>query len=84
MPSGVSGSKIIGGGTTHNAVNYLWNQITWLWVDFKQDVGSVTYLDGVPNKLELRYRVPLYMLILASVTDVMDVIWDCINFSQLR
>jgi len=58
MPPNISGSKIIGGGATHNAVGNvynpsIWNQIIWLWVDFRSDSGAITYLSGVPNRVDL-------------------------------
>ena len=66
MPNNISTSKLIGGGTTHNAVGNqynlsTWNQIIWLWVDFKHDPGAFTYLNGVPNKLNLYSGTIVYV-----------------------
>jgi hypothetical protein len=55
MPNSITGTyNFIGGGGTHNQVGNsnnttIWNQIIWIWVDFKQDPGVNTYLNGVPN-----------------------------------
>lgn len=58
MPNNITGTKLIGGGTTHNAVGNqynmtTWNQIIWLWVDFTHDLNQITYVNGVPNYIVL-------------------------------
>lgn len=51
----VSGSLLFNGTlTTHNALsNSEKAMLTYLWVDWRTDPGQTTYMDGVPNILNL-------------------------------